>query len=131
MPSPNIVIKDIPDLVLDKDDEDEEPYISDDALEEGDRIFIATIPCEAEFIQATSNILQQLTEAFHKNAEPKSFHESVPTHLRNFKDLFSKSLFNRLPDRKVWDHGIELILGTKQQTARFIPLHIMNKPKWT
>ena len=36
MPSSNIVIKDISDLVLDKNDKDDKPYISDDALEEGD-----------------------------------------------------------------------------------------------
>ena len=50
MPSPDIVIKDIPDLVLDEDDEDDKPYIGDDALEEGDWIFIATISCKVEFI---------------------------------------------------------------------------------
>ena len=58
MPSPNIVIENILDLVLDEDNEDEEPYIGDNAPEEGDWIFVTTIPCEAEFIQATSNISQ-------------------------------------------------------------------------
>ena len=77
MPSPDIVIEDIPDLVPDKDNEDDKPYIGDNALEEGDQIFVATIPCEVEFIQAMLNISQRLAEAFHKNAEPKSFHKSV------------------------------------------------------
>lgn len=57
LPSPDIDM-DIPDLVDDSDDEDEEPYVGEDALEEGDRVFAATIPCEAEFVRATSNVSQ-------------------------------------------------------------------------
>ena len=36
MPSPDIMVKDIPDLVPDEDNEDDKPYTGDDALEEGD-----------------------------------------------------------------------------------------------
>ena len=53
-PLPSLDIDmDIPDLV---DDEDEELYVGEDALEDGDCVFIATIPCEAEFIWATSRV---------------------------------------------------------------------------
>jgi hypothetical protein len=53
----------IPDLVTDLDDEENEqnteegPYV-DDQLEEENRLFTTTIPCEAEFIQATLNVSQ-------------------------------------------------------------------------
>ena len=61
MPTPDYTINDVPDLVLDDKDEDDEPYTGDDALEEGDHIFIVTIPCKAEFIRVTSGgILQKL-----------------------------------------------------------------------
>jgi len=50
MPIPDVDMEDIPDLVDDMDDEDEEPYVREDALENGDRVFVATIPCKAEFI---------------------------------------------------------------------------------
>ena len=46
---PDIVIKDIAALVPDEDNEDDEPYTGDDVLEEGDQIFITTMPCEVEF----------------------------------------------------------------------------------
>ena len=49
---------DIPDLVDDSDDEDDKPYIREDALKDGDRVVAAMIPCKAEFVQATSNVLQ-------------------------------------------------------------------------
>jgi hypothetical protein len=69
-----------------------------------------------------SNISQQLAEAFHKNSEPKSFHESVPTHFHDFEDLFMKSSFNRLPDRKIWDHAIKLVPDAKASSCKVYPL---------
>jgi hypothetical protein len=93
-------MEDIPDLtpVFDDDEDDEEPYVGEDALEDGDHVFVATIPCKAEFIRAMLNVSQCLAEGFHKNSQPKSFAESVPTHFHDFEDRFTKSLFNRLPD---------------------------------
>jgi hypothetical protein len=60
MPSPNIDMENIPDLTddCDEEEEDEEPYVGEDTLKEGDHLFFTTIPCGAEFIWATSNVLQ-------------------------------------------------------------------------
>jgi hypothetical protein len=64
MPYPDVEMDDVPDLVTDLDDEEdeqdteEEPYTGDDQLKEGDRLFATMIPCEAEFIWATLNISQ-------------------------------------------------------------------------
>jgi hypothetical protein len=127
-PSPDIEMHDIPDFETDLDEEEDEqtteekPYEGDDQLEEGDRLFATMIPCEAKFIWATSNISQRLAEVFHNNSEPKSFHESVPTHLHNFEDVFSKASFDRLPDQKIWDHAIELILGSNPMNCKVYPL---------
>jgi hypothetical protein len=59
MPSPNIDMEDIPDLTddCDEEEEDEEPYVGEDTLK-GGHLFSTTIPCEAEFIWATSNVSQ-------------------------------------------------------------------------
>ena len=121
LPSPDIDM-DIPDLVDGCDDDDDDLYIGEDTLEDGDRIFVATVPCKAEFIQATSNVLQLLAEAFHKNTEPKLFGESVPTHLHDFEDLFAKSSFDQLPDQKIWDHAIELIPDVKPANCKVYPI---------
>ena len=61
LPSPDIDM-DIPDLVDDSNDEDDELYVREDALEDGDHVFAAAVPCEAEFVWATSNVSQQLAE---------------------------------------------------------------------
>jgi Retroviral aspartyl protease len=78
MPEPDVEMEDIPDLgdVSDDEEEEEEPGAGEDAMEEGNRLFTTTIPCEAEFIRALLNILRRLAEAFHKNTQPKTFHES-------------------------------------------------------
>jgi hypothetical protein len=124
LPSIDVDMEDIPDLTPDLDDDldDDELYVGEDALKDGDHIFIATIPCMAEFIRAISNILQCLAKVFHKNSQPKSFTESVPTHFHDFKDLFSKSSFNCLPNRKIWDHTIKLVPGTKASSCKVYPL---------
>jgi hypothetical protein len=120
MPEPDVEMEDIPDLgdVSNDEEEEEKPYAGEDAMEEGDRLFTATIPCEAEFIRASSNISQRLVEAFHKNTQLKTFHESVPTYLQDFEDLFAKSSFDRLPDQKVWDHAIELVPDSKASNCK-------------
>jgi hypothetical protein len=124
MPSVDIDMEDIPDLApVSNDEEDnDEPYVGEDALEDGDCVFVATIPCEAEFIRATSNVSQHLAEAFHKNLQPKSFTKSVLTHFHDFEDLFTKSSFDSLPDRKIWDHVIELVPGVKASSCKVYPL---------
>ncbi len=45
------------------------------------------------------------------NAEKKTkmFEEMVPEWCRDFKDLFDKENFDKLPEPKPWDHAIELI----------------------
>jgi hypothetical protein len=59
---------------------------------------------------------------FHKNLEPKSFHESVPTHLHDFEDVLLKASFDHLPDQKIWDHTIELIPGLNPTNCKVYPL---------
>jgi hypothetical protein len=96
--------------LVDEEEDDEGPeelYTGEDAMEEGNCLFTTMIPCKAEIICVSSNISQHLVEGFHKNMTPKTFPESVPTHLHNFEDLFSKSSFDHLPYHKIWDHVIE------------------------
>jgi hypothetical protein len=118
MLNPDVDMEDIPELSEDKEEEEEEPYIGNNALEKGDQVFIATILCKAEVICAMPNISQRLAEAFYKNLKPKSFTETIPSHLHNFKDLFSKSSFNHLSDQKVWDHAIKLVPNAKPSNCK-------------
>jgi hypothetical protein len=53
-------------------------------------------------------ITGRLAEAFAKNLKPKGFEDIVPTNLHEYADVFSETAFNSLPERRKWDHAIEL-----------------------
>jgi hypothetical protein len=50
----------------------------------------------------------RLAEAFAKNSKPKGFEDIVPTALHEYADVFSETAFDSLPERRKWDHTIEL-----------------------
>jgi len=123
LPDPEVDQSDIPDefpdfpsLCADNDDGVDIP------LEDGNCILVASIPPEEEFICASSTTSQQLAEAFHKNTEPKTFCNSILTHLHDFEDVFAKSSFDALPNHKPWDHAIKLIPDAKPVNCKIYPL---------
>ena len=74
---------------------------------------------EAEFIQATQTTSYQLTEAAQKNIRVQV---KIPEYLREFEDVFAKDYFDTLPDRKVWDHAIELMPRLTPKNCKVYPL---------
>jgi hypothetical protein len=52
MPSSGMDMEDIPNLApnSDDDDNDDKPHVGEEVLKDGDHVFMATIPCQAEFI---------------------------------------------------------------------------------
>ena len=74
-------------------------------------------PTEAE-IQASQTTSQRLAQAFAANSQPKSSGSTIPHHLQDFKDMFSKASFDSLPERKQWDHVIELLPGAEAASCK-------------
>jgi len=50
------------------------------------------------------------------------FEDIVPKPYQEFKDVFAKESFNELPDRKKWDHAIELIADAQMLSMKVYPL---------
>jgi hypothetical protein len=50
MPSLGTDMENIPNLAPNLDNNNNEPHMGEEALKDDDHIFMATIPCEAEFI---------------------------------------------------------------------------------
>ena len=98
-------------------EEEEMPELVE--LEDGDRIFCVNVPGEAEFVRASSNISTRLAEAAHRNSQGK---KEVPPWLADFDDVFSKKSFDALPDKKIWDHAIELVPGAAPSNCKVYPL---------
>jgi hypothetical protein len=60
------------------------------------------------FVYASSMVSRHLAEAFTRNSKLKGFHETIPMALHFYEDVFSKTVFNTLPQCQKWDHTIEL-----------------------
>ena len=109
---------DIPPIFgCDIDDE----FPDDVQIAEGDRVFMTSLWPEPEFIRATSTFSQRLAEAYAKNA-PRSVKDNLPAHFYDFQDVFAKESFDVLPDRKPWDHAIELVPDAKPVNCKVYPV---------
>jgi hypothetical protein len=91
-------------------DDDLDSEVNDFIIEEDDRVFMAMVhPVDPHhFVRASSTVSGRLAEAFAKNSKPKGFEDIVLTSLHTYADVFSKTAFDTLPERRKWDHAIEL-----------------------
>ncbi|KAG5727756.1 hypothetical protein E4T56_gene20808 [Termitomyces sp. T112] len=96
----------------------------DENIEVGDWIYATTLclPLAVAEIQASQTTFQHLAEAFAANSQPKPFPSTVPNHLHDFEDVFSKASFDSLPECKQWDHAIELIPDAEPSSCKVYPL---------
>jgi hypothetical protein len=90
-------------------DDDLDSDVVDVAIEEDDCVFMMMVhPVDHHFVCASSTVSGCLAEAFAKNSKPKGFEDTVPTSLHTYADVFSETAFDSLPERRKWDHAIEL-----------------------
>jgi hypothetical protein len=84
--------------------------VDDFTIEEDDRVFIAMVhPVDPHhFVRASSMVSGCLAEVFAKNLKLKGFEGIVPTSLHTYTDVFSEMAFDSLPERRKWNHTIEL-----------------------
>lgn len=101
--------------------DDPSEFPDDDPLDEGDRIFFTRVAPEEEFIRASTTTSQRLAEAHAKHTAHDA-KDGLPEHFYEFADVFSKTSFDVLPDRKPWDHAIELVAGAKPSACKVYPL---------
>jgi transposase InsO family protein len=105
-------------LPLEPEDEEDpevvEGFPSGD-VDEGDRVFALDFhgyrTAGAQNMYAHTTTAQQLAEEASKQRGKVSFEDVVPPSYRDFADVFSKESFDSLPERRPWDHAIELTPG--------------------
>jgi hypothetical protein len=90
------------------DDLDSE--VDDFTIEEDDHVFMVMVHLvdPHHFVRASSMVSRCLVEAFAKNSKPKGFEDIVPTSLHTYANVFSETAFDSFPERRKWDHAIEL-----------------------
>ena len=113
---------------------EEEPPTSDLPfdLEEGDRVWATGLLPEAQHIGAASTISQRLAESFSKHTEANPVlptggsgsKNPVPDYVKMFGQVFSEEGFAKLPNRKPWDHAIELTSRAQPKGCKVYPLSV-------
>lgn len=109
-------------------------------LEDGDRIFVTKFEVETleewqywekargrEKIRAVETRSQKLAEEALKKGTKMSLEELLPKHLEDFTPVFEKASFDRLPDRRQWDHAIELKPGIEPFNSKIYPLSLVEQ----
>jgi hypothetical protein len=74
-----------------------------------------------KLIAASTTTARQLAEKALRSIPAKE-KELIPPYLREFDDVFAKESFDSLPERRTWDHVIELEPGTKPSACKVYPL---------
>jgi hypothetical protein len=91
-------------------DGDLDSEVDNFTIEEDNCVFMAVVhPVNPHhFVRASSIVSGCLAEVFAKNSKPKGFKDTVPTSLHTYADVFSKTAFDSLPERRKWDNAIAL-----------------------
>ena len=66
-------------------------------------------------------ISQKLAEATEGTRSTR-FEDIIPKPYQEFKDIFTKECFNKIQDRKKWDHAIKLIPDAQMFSTKVYPL---------
>jgi hypothetical protein len=123
---PTVEVEEVPDEEEGTDDQEDvlDAEDVDEAVEEGDRVFMMAIRPDEEVvdIRATGNFSQRLAEAYNKNAKVHSFRDAVPDYLYDFEDVFAEESFDALLEWKKWDHAIELVPNAQTRNCKIYPL---------
>jgi hypothetical protein len=110
-------------------DDDLDSEVDDFTIEENDHVFVVMVhPVDPHhFVCALSTVSGCLVEAFAKNSKPKGFEDIVLTSLYEYADIFSEMAFDSLPERRKWDHAIELEHKPSRGVCKVYPMTLTEK----
>jgi hypothetical protein len=115
-------------LLADIEDDSDTTYDDDpDAhLEEGDRVFCMdwdSYKLHSLHIRAAGTTSTNLAVKEAEKKPKQTFTEIVPVLYHEYSDIFEKEEFDSLPDRRPWDHAIELTPGARPVSCKAYPLN--------
>ena len=91
-----------------------------EGLEEGERLFMIDFDPGTIHIRSKATTLTLIAE---KNQIKQTVEEIIPKHYLPYREVFEKKTFNEMPPRRIWDHAIELIPGSKPTDCKLYPLN--------
>ncbi|CAK5273552.1 unnamed protein product [Mycena citricolor] len=89
-------------------------------LEEGESILLIDFGKEVD-LRLKETPAQKFAEEAEKEKE-RMTEGKIPDQYWEFVKVFAKELFDSLPDRRAWDHAIELKPGSKEVDCKVYPL---------
>ena len=107
------------------DEEDEEEEVDLPELGEGERLFALDwegYVREGAQLRATSTHSSAIAQEQARNKTDQAFEDRVPSAYHDFRDIFEKEDFDKLPDRRPYDHVIELVKGARPVDCKVYPL---------
>ena len=93
-----------------------------DIYQDSEEFYVAADMAAAHQIAAAYTWSQAIAEKAATAEGSKSFEEMVPPPFRQFRRVFSKEASERLPERKPYDHPIDLTEGATPPFARVYPM---------
>src|SRR5204863_2642662 len=110
-------------------DYDNEPSLFDNEdqpsfppLEPGDHFLIVDMNPALE-VRAQASKSAELAAKATANDPTKTFENTVPAFLHDYKEVFDKKDFDTIPPSRPWDHAIELIPGAEPRlNCKIYPL---------
>lgn len=93
-----------------------------DIYHDTEQFFVADDPDFVHKIAASYTWSQAIAEKTAVKEGDKSFEEMVPPQYREFAKVFSKSEAERLPERKPYDHAIDLESGATPSYSKIYPM---------
>jgi hypothetical protein len=110
-------------------DNDLDSDVDDVIIKEDDHVFMTMVhPVDPQhFVCASSTVSGHLAEASTKHLKPKDFQDIVPTSLHAYADVFCKTAFDSLPERRKWDHTIELECEPSPGFCKVYPMTLMEQ----
>ena len=119
---------------IDSDNSDTETLVEEEdeeeLLSEGDRLFVFDIDSYLESQSITINKITQINRNNYdyilkydaEKSKSKQWNEVVPPQYHDYEDIFTKKDFDKLPERRPWDHAIELTPGFRPVDCKTYPL---------
>ena len=89
----------------------------------GDVLYAVRVEDDPQFIRASSTVSQRLAEANAKDVA-RDWKSLVPVEYQQFSKVFLKESFDELPQRRKWDHAIELVEGAQPFSTKVYPMSL-------
>ena len=71
-------------------------------------IVLAMLEFEEMWINAKTNVAQELAMKETEKQKPKTMEELIPPELMDYRNVFDKKEAERFPESRSWDHAIDL-----------------------